>query len=72
MLLQVHQEKVKTSKKLQIIYMKERAGKSDEYHRCQRHQKEVVFAKPDEYFPDEMICAHFSNHKWGPNPNKPK
>lgn len=37
-----------------------------------RHQKEVVFAKPDEYFPDEMICAHFSNHKWGPNPNKPK
>jgi mannosyltransferase OCH1-like enzyme len=21
-------------------------------------------------FPNEMICAHFSNHRWGGNPNK--
>jgi mannosyltransferase OCH1-like enzyme len=21
-------------------------------------------------FPEEMICAHFSNHRWGNNPNK--
>jgi mannosyltransferase OCH1-like enzyme len=23
-------------------------------------------------FPEEMICAHFSNHRWGGNPNKKK
>lgn len=33
-----------------------------------RHEKEQIFKLKQ--FPNEMIAAHFSNHKWGGNPNK--
>ncbi len=32
-----------------------------------RDEKEIMF-KDKTNFPDEMICAHFSNHRWGGKP----
>tara|TARA_R110002020_G_scaffold208737_2_gene414569 strand:- start:358 stop:1038 length:681 start_codon:yes stop_codon:yes gene_type:complete len=31
-----------------------------------RHEKEQIFA--DRNFPDEMVAAHFGNHRWGGKP----
>jgi hypothetical protein len=36
-----------------------------------KNEKEYMF-KNIKNFPEEMIAAHFSNHKWGGNPNKQK
>ena len=33
-----------------------------------RNEKEQMFTSKN--FPEEMLAAHFSNHKWGGNPNK--
>jgi mannosyltransferase OCH1-like enzyme len=34
-----------------------------------REEKQKMFSDKSN-FPEEMICAHFSNHRWGGRPNK--